>query len=490
MENTLSGSTSENRNPRRALAWLATCALALAALYGCRAEPEAAAGIVLITVDTLRADHVGAYGAKNTATPHIDQLAREGITFEHAVTPMPLTRPAHFSILTSRYPREHGVVNNALSLPSAAVTLAERFSEAGWATAGFTGVALLSRASGAAQGFSVFSNPSPEQKHRRGVEVVDEALAWLKTIPRTQPYFLWVHLFDPHLPYEAKPTPGTASALDGEYPVLSWRTLREIAATRDGDLPMEIVDHGLALYRREVEYTDAQIGRLLAGIDRRSGSGNVVVAFTADHGECFERRVFFEHADCLYRGATRIPLILRDPAHFAPGTRARGPASSLDLAPTLLSIAGLAPLANASGSALDSAEARSLQRSLLLEHPLYQPRVAQTRVRRAERIRSVGGVPLEPLLIDEVGVGVVNENYKYLRRGDRVDIFRTDALESEIPATEQSAVAAELKAVLDALLQAHPLVVIDPGEINAGLRATLEALGYLVPAEDAGGAAP
>jgi hypothetical protein len=168
--------------------------------------------VIVVTVDTLRADHVGVY-ADGAETPRIDDLAREGTVFERCAAPMPLTRPAHFSMLTSLYPREHGVLNNAMVLPDEARSLAEILAEHGYRTGGFVGVRLLGPDSGAAQGFERFDQPE-ESRERRAETVVRRALDWLDRVGREQPRFLWVHVFDPHMPY-APPEPFFGGPEDG-----------------------------------------------------------------------------------------------------------------------------------------------------------------------------------------------------------------------------------------------------------------------------------
>jgi len=175
-------------------------ALAGATLLVACGEEQRRPNVLLITVDTLRADYLGAYGSSAARTPHIDRLAREGSLFEQAAAPMPLTRPTHASILTARYPREPGVVNNAPSLPPASWTLAEILHAEGYRTGAFVAVALLSAEAGFAQGFETYRSPNTS-KERPADEVVPEALEWLAALSKDEPFFLWTHVFDPHLPY-------------------------------------------------------------------------------------------------------------------------------------------------------------------------------------------------------------------------------------------------------------------------------------------------
>jgi len=460
----------------------------LAALASCSATDSAPPpNILLVTVDTLRADVLGAYGASDARTPRIDQLAREGTLYERAITPMPLTRPAHFSIFTSRYPREHGVVNNALSLPEDATTLAERLREHGYRTGAFVGVHLLSTEAGAAQGFDAFGEVDAKTKYRSGDLVVDEALSWLAEQSSNAPIFLWVHLFDPHLPYEPPPRfiENVDPVLAESHPTLAWRDLRNLAEERGGDLPAEVLAYGRSLYRAEVAATDFEIGRLLDGFGELRNLDDTVVVFTADHGECFERGVYFEHADCLHRGALRIPLILRHPLTFAAGKRESTPVSSLDLAPSLLAAAGLPSEESFKGESLSGLSQRIDDRLILVQHPLYQPRTAKTRARRSEVVRSVAGDPVRAPLLDRERMGVVGPDWKYIRSGTETELFPENGEEGEPLGEVSPLVVADLDDQLDRLLTEHPLRILDPGLIHDELRETLEALGYIAPSQKA-----
>ncbi len=443
--------------------------------------------ILLITVDTLRADALGAYGADEARTPRIDQLAADGTVYERAVTPMPMTRPAHFSLFTACFPEAPTTEINALSLPEDAETLPERLQEAGYRTGAFVGVHLLSPATGAGQGFDTFGDVGFDTKYRAAGLVVDEALDWLSRQPRSAPVFLWVHLFDPHLPYEPPSDfiEGADEELAKRYPNLSWRDLRTIARSEGGNLPGELLDYGLALYRAEVAYTDFEIGRLVDGVDQRRGLDDTVVALTADHGECFERGIYFEHADCLYRGSLRIPLILRHPSTFAAGHRADHPVSLLDLAPTLLSAVQLPAAESFRGEVLStSAPHSALDRQILIQYPLYQPRTARSRSRRAQVLQSVAGDPVRQPVLGRERVGLVGPDWKYIRMEPQVELFSEVGNEENNLAAAQPEVAERLEGELDMLLKKHPLHVLDPQLINEELRQTLEALGYIVPPEE------
>jgi arylsulfatase A-like enzyme len=431
--------------------------------------------IVVITVDTLRADHVGAYDPR-ASTPRIDAFASGATVFERSTAPMPLTRPSHFSLLTSLYPREHGVMNNAMALPDTARTLTEMLDEGGYRTGGFVAVRLLGPDSGADQGFDHFEQP--EARESVAADVVSHALSWVDGLDGSEPFFLWVHLFDPHLPYD--PPAEYRGGVPADRPRIDCSFLMDVAGRNDGDVPAEILEEGKTLYRGEVSYVDHWIGELLDGLDARRAQDETLVVFTADHGECFENGVFFEHADCLWEPGVHIPLIVRYPPEFPAGRRVAEPTTILDVAPTVLRAAGLEVPDGLSGRALQD-HGRFGDRTILLQYPFYQPSAADRRPQRLDVVRSVAGEPTTPILLGVERVGLVDRQWKYLRSGE------TQALYSLAPTVDERndkiaefpEIAERMRRLLEQQLQSHPLVLLDAPEINEELLETLRALGYL-----------
>jgi arylsulfatase A-like enzyme/parvulin-like peptidyl-prolyl isomerase len=274
--------------------------------------------LVLITLDTLRADRLGCYGYQAAETPALDRLAREGIRCEHAFAVAPLTRPAHATILTGRLPFSHGLRDNiSPALPATIPTLAELLHNQGYASAGLVASFLLNRSSGLGRGFDLFSDAfDPDQRdrqlvssfQRRGGEVMDQALAWLRQ--SAEPFFLWVHLYDPHAPYDPP----------------------EPFASRHAGRP----------YDGEIAYADLQVGRLLAALERSGRLDRSLVAAIGDHGEGLGDHGEHEHSFFIYGSTLRVPLILRLPGIVPAGATLREPVSQIDLLPTLLDLLGLA----------------------------------------------------------------------------------------------------------------------------------------------------
>lgn len=454
-------------NPRRCSGWL------LLALCGaCAPAAPARPSVLLVTLDTLRADHVGAYGER-AHTPALDRLAREATVFEHASAPMPMTRPSHFSLFTGRYPREHGVLSNALALPDSEEVLAERLRDAGYRTAAFVAVSLLDADSGAGQGFELLDSPTAGRQ-RTAAEVVPKALAWLAAQPADAPTFLWVHLFDAHLPYA--PAPEFRRDLDPKLeprlPTLDLKSLHGIAAANGGDLPRAVLEHGKALYRCEVEGLDAWLGKLLDG-----AAADALTVVVADHGESFERGVFFEHTDSLGECTLRLPLFVRYAPLFPPGARVAAQASMVDLAPTILDALHLPALTRASGRSLVGLTGAD-ERCVLVQHPVYSSETLANRTAMQHAMKAVAGEPTREIGPGEDMTGVVGRGFKYLRTNSgREELYRLGDEDHELSAAEPATVAA-LRAELERLLKAHPLTVLDPGKLDKAALDELEDLGY------------
>jgi arylsulfatase A-like enzyme len=325
-----------------------TAALA-ASLLACSQAPDPAPGptpplapsapdlrpsVLLVTFDTTRADHIGAYGYAPARTPVLDGLAGAGTLYERAYSTAPLTIPSHSTILTGRNPPSHGVRDNGdFNLGEAEITLAEQFSDAGYTCAAFTSAFPTQARWGFDQGFDVYHDPlqrPPTQldwsDQRRAEEVVDDAIT---TLPAHEgPLFVWLHFFDPHWPYDPPPPfaleDPACEALVDEQPGQARTALRDAC--------------DLADYDGEIAYTDHQLGRFLTWWDKTHPESWVVV--TADHGEGLGDGGERTHGFLLHDGTIHIPLIARGPG-FEPGARVQAPVSHVDIAPTLLNLAGL-----------------------------------------------------------------------------------------------------------------------------------------------------
>jgi len=272
--------------------------------------------ILLITIDTLRADHLGCYGYSQIQTPAIDSLAQEGIRFEWAFTPVPITLPSHASILTSLYPYTHGVLNNGeYQLSTSIQTLPHILQSHGFATAAFVGAFVLSKQFGLAQGFDLYDDelsPTGEKineafplyNERKAEKVTEAALQWLQEKNPSR-FFLWVHYFDPHTPYNP-PQPFIT-----EYPD--------------------------RLYDGEIAYTDQCITGLLQELEKRNILKDTLVVLVGDHGQGLGEHNEMTHGIFLYDATMRVPLLFRYP-ELAAGIVSSDPVKTIDIPPTILEI--------------------------------------------------------------------------------------------------------------------------------------------------------
>jgi choline-sulfatase len=316
-----------NRSPRasRSIGWSTRlwpsgiriaigCTAALLALT-IRAQGQRP-NVLLITLDTVRADHLGAYGSRDAATPAIDRLAREGVRFADATTASPLTGPAHAAILTGVYPARYGVRDNATtSLPDRAVTLGEILKNAGYRTGGFVGAFILGREYGFAQGFDEFDARFDRfdasmklQAQRLGGAVVEAAAAWLGR-SNGQPFFSWVHLYDAHAPY-TPPAPFAA---------------RFRARPYDG----------------EIAYVDSCVQRLVSLLEQQGALDRTLVVVIADHGEGLGDHDEGEHGLFLYEPVLRVPWIVRLPDRALAGKVVDEQVRSIDVVPTVAELVGV-----------------------------------------------------------------------------------------------------------------------------------------------------
>ncbi len=276
--------------------------------------------VILISVDTLRPDRLGCYGYSGGTSPTIDRLAAEGVVFEDAQTSVPLTLPSHASILTGLYPISHGIRDNGtFGLSPDFETLAEVFKSAGYATAAFVGAFVLDSRYGLDQGFDVYDDDLTGGRQlsafgyseRTADAVTRAASAWLATAK--EPFFAFLHYYDPHTPYEAP------AEYRSRYPLSS--------------------------YNAEIGFTDSEIGRLLAEVDLLGLKERTLVVFVSDHGEGLGEHGEATHGYMVYEPTLRVPFIMRLPEASGlaaeRGTRIDFPVRLIDVMPTVLDVAGL-----------------------------------------------------------------------------------------------------------------------------------------------------
>jgi choline-sulfatase len=403
------------------------------AVLACSAAPRAPERILLVTIDTLRADRLGSYGAANAHTPHLDELARSGVRFDAALSPVPLTLPAHASLMTAVDPPRHGVRHNSVHRLGADLpTLAERLHQAGYATAAFVGSLVLERRFGLARGFDVYDDRTEGRvsgetgyAERTADQVVDAALDWLERAPPR--FFLWLHFYDPHAEY--RPPPGFASAFPGD------------------------------LYAGEIAFVDAELGRLLGALRARFGPEGLLVAVTSDHGEALGDHGEPTHSYTLYEPTQHIPLLLVGDG-LARGRVCERVVGLVDVAPTLLALAGAEPLPDVDG--------RDLREQLDAAGP-------GERALYMETLATALDLGWSPLFAVRVGP------WKYIRapRRELYDL-RDDPGERDNRAEREAGRADALDALLERHLAAAQRAPL-PVALSEDDRARLRSLGYVVP---------
>jgi arylsulfatase A-like enzyme/Flp pilus assembly protein TadD len=328
----------QHPSQQKGLLRLFSCASALATIAGCnRPTPEPREwNVVVVTLDTTRADRIGAFGGKAVPTPSLDRAAAEGTRFLDAVSPVPLTLPAHTSIFTGQYPFHHGVRHNGtFHVPPSAVTLAERLRDVGFRTGAFVGSFVLDASFGLDQGFETYSGVSageasadflrPSEIERNGAAVNAAALPWIDA-QEGRRFFAWIHYYDPHHPYAPPSDPSLALQGTG--------------------------------YDREISYVDHCFGELVAHLKEKGLLDRTLLVVAGDHGESLGAHGESYHGVFLYEPAVHVPLLFRAPG-LVPGHESyRAPVSLIDLAPTVLSLLGLSPFDKADGTALFDAAHR------------------------------------------------------------------------------------------------------------------------------------
>lgn len=437
--------------PRRVLLALG------AALLGACSDAGHPRSVLLVTFDTTRADRIGCYGFENAGTATIDALAARGVRFGRALTPVPITLPAHASLLTASYPPYHGVRDNGTFVVDPRLnSLAERLQAQGFRTGAYISALPLESAFGLDQGFDHYDEQrasdarGEHMNERRGGATVDRALVWLGDIADDDAFFLWVHLFDPHFPYDA---PG------------------EVDPTHDA-------------YQAEISYADAQLGRLVQALEAQGRADDTLIVMTSDHGESLGEHGEISHGHLLYDGTQHVPLVMAG-AGLEAGRVVEAEVSLVDVAPTITDWLGIdAPEFRAHGG-------RSL-------HGLLQGAPDATLVNSAVYMETI--LPRLHSGWSEL-YGVEQGGWKYVTapgaaRAELFDLARGEGVELSASeparAAELAALLAKLRADLPPLepFESRAIADADPSVIEG-----LAALGYLgidhtATASDAPGADP
>lgn len=465
------------RSVRSAAALVLASALVAAALAGCRRdERPARPDVLLISYDTLRADHCSAYGYVRPTTPRLEEIARDGVRFATAYAPMPTTLPSHATLMTGLLPRALNLLKNGVAFTHPAPTLAETLGAAGYRTAAFVSSFVLDRSFGLARGFATYDDrfvPGACKGHgqewegfalaggfcRRGAETRAQAERWLAENgylgdgtaagAARAPYFLWIHLFDPHDPYQP---PAAEAAL----------------LPPPGSAPTELQKQ-IAAYDGEIRYADDQVGRLLDRLRDAGRLDDTLVIIVSDHGEGLMDHGWMHHGALLYEEAVRIPFVVRWPARLPRGRVIDAPVQLADVVPTVHELLGLAPPAQAlDGASLAGALAGTATldplRPIFLQRRIYDRELELGLPLRGEKF----GVRLGPWKYIEARSDKTYELFDLATDpGELRNVFRTRRGDAK-PAMEA------LRAWL-----ARPVTAPAPGTVSEDAAKRLEALGYV-----------
>ena len=349
---------------------------ALAGVARRDSPPEVAASgerpnVLLVTSDTTRADRLAPYGNPRVKTPALSRLAAEGALFESAFAQIAVTGPSHTGIFSGAGTWNHGTLLNGIPIQDDQPLLPERLQAAGYHTGAFVSAYVLEAEMGFSRGFSTYDDDfswlkggsgllagrllagikrriSPDEVlERLGGDTVDAALSWLEATPAERPWFLWVHLFDPHGPYAPPPPYDTLYYSEGADPRdpanTSMEQVENVAVYLEESLEgITDLDYVLAQYDGEISYMDAQVGRLLKALDARGEADDTLVVFAADHGESLgEHDYWFNHGDDVFDPSMHVPLILRLPGALPAGARVEELVELTDIAPTITELVGV-----------------------------------------------------------------------------------------------------------------------------------------------------
>jgi arylsulfatase A-like enzyme len=344
--------TRPSRAPRIVTGALLFAAIAALASCGEPPEPHTPRHLVLISIDTLRADYLGAYGHPYVETPTIDGLAESGVLFENHISAAPTTLASHTSLMTGTWPHTHGSARNGFIVSQSNQMLAEILAARGFTTAGFLGGFPLSERFAFNQGFDHWDEDLSvkvgdhrgeiDQNQRPANEVTDAVLSWLPDDAGVDPLFLFVHYFDVHAPYTPPEKYLRMYRVDDLDAVGSYKNIKRVRRQLHQGEASPLNEILKQSYAAGVTWVDSEVGRLLAGLDERGLLDDAVVVITSDHGEAMDENwERWDHGFSTFETVSRTPLIVRLPKGNPGGLRVANVISNIDVVPTLLDLFGV-----------------------------------------------------------------------------------------------------------------------------------------------------
>ncbi len=406
--------------------------------------------VVIISIDTCRADYLSCYGNPSSTTPNIDAIANQGVLFENAISPVPLTLPSHSSMMTGTIPPSHGVHDNkGYQLGDSNITLAEILKEKGFTTGAIVSAFVLDSAFGMDQGFETYNdsfgniNNTESSMERSGSETSRIANSWLQN-HRNDKFFLFLHYFDPHFPYES-PKPFAP----------------EFQSISKADMTMEIMKQRMAAkYAAEISYTDHCIGLVVEKLKKLKLFDSTLIIITSDHGEMLQEHGENSHGFFIYQSAVKVPLIFKLPGKYKPA-RINNTAGLIDIAPTVCSLLDIDTKAPFDGV--------DLQKYLSPEHVSEQ--------------RNIYCETFLPTMYDAAPLfGVVSDDWKYIQstRPELYDL-RNDPKELSDISTQQKQRSRLLQGKIKEILEQRTHGTSDNSKLDLDKEsmAKLKSLGYV-----------
>jgi arylsulfatase len=440
---------------------------------GCGNEKAERPNIVLITIDTLRTDRLGAYGYDRDLTPHIDELADNGVVFERAVTTAGTTWPAHASMLTGLYPRYHGLRRNGLELDEGVPLVTELLEESGYSTGSFVSFKAMHFRGLLHRGFQVASDSDfieeGEEPIRDGEKTTAMALEWLDSRSgATGPSFLWLHLFEPHGPYE--PTDYSSHWMeengysgflaDGAGNEELHNKRREIVSSPDHIAAMN------ALYDGEIKQADMLVGRVIDHLAASGDLSNSIVIIASDHGQGLGEQGNMGHGATLREDVLHIPLVIRD-FRTSGGKRVMETVSAVDFAPTIADAALEIDLPGVQG------------RSLM---PYINGRAEEVAQREVfAEIELKKNLDEAPHWYDHESMAIYTEELKFVSQHGETTVYEPGPRPSSEEKLEQPSINESLVAYLDSLRAEFLAGEVKPNEVELTDKEveTLKSLGYI-----------
>ena len=438
---------------------------------------NAGVNVLLVTVDTLRADHLSAYGYPRVTSPNIDELATRGVVFDVAFTYWPKTRGSFAALFTGLYASQHGLTVRERDLPDFNQTLAETLRDAGYRTAAALDNGNLDAALGFAQGFDIYEQTwhvKDSDELSRTDTITRFGESFLASSDDERPFFLWLHYVNPHTPYE--PTDEALAHFRDDGVIPRGPELARVTGYYGGVNKKHVAVDGenywgdyVDRYDAEILVSDEHVGRVLKALDESEHAGTTLVVFTSDHGESLgEHDYYFDHGFDLFNPSLRIPLILSFPGVLPAGERVSGAVSSLDVFPTILDLAQVSYPSGLEGNSvlpLARETTTRLHEQMFFQNDRHQMAISNGRLKLVH-------YPEDRFELYDMYRDPTEDDDRYPGSESRITPFKAElsSFRTQTVAWQQATTARR---------EEQGVAAVDDSELSEDTRRMLEALGYL-----------